>query len=97
MKLPAIEGFCGCLLPKGNRWNPSHQSVGGDTLQVEQAAVEKQQQDNVLTEDEAPTAFPNHWNVLKTWTQAAAGISITTGEATSTFRLATFQMNKLSN
>lgn len=48
---------------EGNWGNPSHESIGSDTLQVEQGAVENQQQDNVLTPDEAPPTLPNQWDV----------------------------------
>lgn len=61
------HGFCVCLLPECNRGNPSHESIGSDTLQVEQAAVKKQQQNNVLTHAEAPPTLTNHRDVLETW------------------------------
>lgn len=68
--------FCAFILPEGNGRNPSHQSVRSDTLQVEQGAVEKQQQDHVLTEDEAPPTLPDHREVLETWRRSTTTINI---------------------
>lgn len=76
IKSHVLNGFCSCLPPEGDRGNPSHESVGRDTLQVEQAAVEKQQQDDVLTEDEAPPTLPDHWDVLETWRQSTIRVLI---------------------
>lgn len=53
------------FLPEGNGGNPSHESISSDTLQVEQASIEKQQQDDVLTEDEALPTLPDDWDVLE--------------------------------
>uniref|UniRef100_A0A3Q0S4F3 Uncharacterized protein n=1 Tax=Amphilophus citrinellus TaxID=61819 RepID=A0A3Q0S4F3_AMPCI len=39
--------------------------IGSDALQVEKATIEKQQQDDVLTQDEALSTLPNHGNVLE--------------------------------
>lgn len=52
-------------IPEGNGGNPSHERVGSHTLQMEQGAVKKQQQDNVLTDDEAPSTLSNDWDVLE--------------------------------
>lgn len=54
------------MLPESDGGNPSHQGVGRDTLQVEEAAVKKQQQHNVLTEQEALSTLPVCWDVLET-------------------------------
>lgn len=54
-----------CFLPESNRRNPSHECIGSDALQVEQATIEKQQQDDVLTKDQALSALPNRWDVLE--------------------------------
>lgn len=54
-----------CFLPESNRRNPSHERIGSDALQVEQATIEKQQQDDVLTKDQALSALPNRWDVLE--------------------------------
>ncbi len=69
IKSQLINRFWVSLLPKGNRGNPSHESVGSDTLQVEQATVTKQQQDNVLTQVEALPTLPKHRDVLEEWRQ----------------------------
>lgn len=43
---------------------------------MEQGTVEKQQQDHVLTEDEAPPTLPDHWDVLETWRRSTTTINI---------------------
>lgn len=57
--------FVVCFLPESNGGNPPHESIGGYTLQVEEDTIEKQQQDDILTEYEAPSTFPNHWDILE--------------------------------
>lgn len=54
------------LLPEGNGRYPAHEGVGSDALQVEQGPVEKQQQDDVLAEAEAPPTLPDDGDVLET-------------------------------
>lgn len=60
-----FQNSSGFVLPESNRGNPTHERVGRDALQVEQAPVEKQQQDDVLTEHEALSTLPNRWNILE--------------------------------
>lgn len=60
-----IKCFWLCVLPESNRRNPSHERIGSDALQVEQATIEKQQQDDVLTKDQALSTLPNRGDILE--------------------------------
>lgn len=78
-----FEGVLSDFAPESNGGNPPHESVGSDTLQVEKGTIEKQQQDNILTDDEAPSTLPDQWDVLVTYQRATTYIiSITNSTST---------------
>lgn len=54
-------------IPEGDGGNPPHESISSDALQVEETTIKKQQQHNVLTEDEALSTLPNNGKVLERW------------------------------
>lgn len=62
-------------LPESDGGNAPHQGVGGDALQVEQAAVKQQQQDYVLTEQEPLPSFSHSWKILEGRKQRAAAFN----------------------
>ncbi len=51
--------------PEGDGGDAAHESVGRDALQVEEHAVEQQQQHDVLRESEGVLALPRQRQVLR--------------------------------
>lgn len=51
--------------PEGDGGDAAHESVGRDALQVEEHAVEQQQQHDVLRQSEGALALPHQRQVLR--------------------------------
>lgn len=51
-------------LPESYGGNLAHQSISGDTLEVEQHSIHQKEHHDVLVVLETPPTFPNHRHIL---------------------------------